>query len=223
MSLVLGPVHHWMYNKIKTTEARETSIADALKAKYGREAEEILNSVYENHPPSNPDTPLEELLENVPIHQGIQELIIKAETREAATIAAFCEKYGDEAKDLIIKTAHDSGVEFGKRALEEKGVTGDCDAEKAFELIQSYLCDGMPCDRGAQVQSEAANRTTWDHTECVHEQYWKDAGASFETMCDMVNSWISGFGEGANSKIKHTREKAIAVGDSDCLNSFELS
>jgi hypothetical protein len=42
-------------------------------------------------------------------------------------------------------------------------------------------------------------------------------------MCDMVNSWISGFGEGANPKIKHTREKAIAVGDSDCLNSFELS
>jgi hypothetical protein len=81
----------------------------------------------------------------------------------------------------------------------------------------------MPCDRGAQVQDEAANRTTWDHTECVHEQYWKDAGASFETMCDMVNSWISGFGEGANPKIKHTREKAIAVGDPDCLNSFELS
>ncbi len=223
MSLVLGPVHHWMYNKIKTTEARETSIADALKAKYGREAEEILNSVYENHPPSNPDTPLEELLENVPIHQGIQDLIIKAETREAATIAAFCEKYGDEAKDLIIKAAHDNGVECGKRALEEKGVSGDCDAEKAFELIQSYLCDGMPCDRGAQVQSESANRTTWDHTECVHEQYWKDAGASFETMCDMVNSWISGFGEGTNSKIKHTREKAIAVGDSECLNVFEIS
>ena len=223
MSLVLGPVHHWMYNKIKTTEAREASVADALKAKYGQEAEEILNSVYGKHPISKPDTPLEELLGDMPIHAGIQELIIKAETREAATVAAFCEKYGDEAKDLIIETAHDNGVEFGKKALEEKQVSGDCDAEKAFELTQSYLCDGMPCDRGAQVQDEAANRTTWDHTECVHEQYWKDAGASFETMCDMVNSWISGFGEGANPKIKHTREKAIAVGDSDCLNSFELS
>ncbi|MGR3302045.1 MAG: hypothetical protein ACUZ8I_06015 [Candidatus Scalindua sp.] len=223
MSLVLGPVHHWMYKKIKTTEAREASVADALKAKYGQEGEELLSSVYEKHPISSPDTPLEELLGDMPIHQGIQELIVKAETREAATIAAFCEKYGDEVKDLIIKAAHDNGVEFGKKAPGEKGVTGDCDAEKAFELIQSYLCDGMPCDRGAQVQEEAPNRTTWDHTECVHEQYWKAAGASFETMCDMVNSWISGFGEGANSKIKHTREKAIAVGDSDCLNVFELT
>ena len=223
MSLVLGPVHHWMYNKIKATEAREASIADALKEKYGREADEVLNSVYDKHPLSNPDTPLEELLENVPIRQGIQDLIIKAETREAATIAAFCEKYGDEAKELVIKAAHDNGVECGKRALVEKGVSGDCTAEKAFELIKSYLCDGMPCDRGAQAQSESADHTTWDHTECVHEQYWKDAGASFETMCDMVNSWISGFGEGTNAKIKHTREKAIATGDSECLNAFELS
>jgi hypothetical protein len=212
-----------MYNKIKTTVAREASVAEALKAKYGQEAEELFNSVYGKYPLPHPDTPLEELLGDTPIHQGIQELIIKAETREAATVAAFCEKYGDEAKDLIIKAAHDNGVEFGKIALKEKEVSGECDAEKAFELIKSYLCDGMPCDRGAQVQEEAANRTTWDHTECVHEQYWKDAGASFETMCDMVNSWISGFGEGANSKIKHTREKAIAVGDSDCLNVFELS
>jgi hypothetical protein len=212
-----------MYNKIKTTVAREASVAEALKAKYGQEAEELFNSVYGKYPLPHPDTPLEELLGDTPIHQGIQELIIKAETREAATVAAFCEKYGDEAKDLIIKAAHDNGVEFGKIALKEKEVSGECDAEKAFELIKSYLCDGMPCDRGAQVQEEAANRTTWDHTECVHEQYWKDAGASFETMCDMVNSWISGFGGGANSKIKHTREKAIAVGDSDCLNVFELS
>jgi hypothetical protein len=212
-----------MYNKIKTTEAREASVADALKAKYGQEAEDILNSVYEKYPCASRIRHLRNCSETMPIHAGIQELIIKAETREAATVAAFCEKYGDEAKDLIIETAHDNGVEFGKKALEEKQVSGDCDAEKAFELIQSYLCDGMPCDRGAQVQDEAANRTTWDHTECVHEQYWKDAGASFETMCDMVNSWISGFGEGANSKIKHTREKAIAIGDSNCLNSFELS
>ena len=48
MSLVLGPVHHWMYKKIQTTEAREAFIVDALKDKYGQEAEEILNSITRN-------------------------------------------------------------------------------------------------------------------------------------------------------------------------------
>jgi hypothetical protein len=223
MSLVLGPVHHWMYKKIQTTEAREAFIVDALKGKYDLEAVKILNAIYKKNPLSDKNASLEEILGNVPIHQGIQNLIINAETREASVISAFCEKYGDEAKELIINAAHDHGVECGKRAVVERGGSGDCTASKAFELIQSYLCDGMPCDRGAQAQSEEDNRTTWDHTECVHEQYWKDVGASFETMCDMLNSWIEGFGEGTNPKIKYTREKAIATGDSMCLSIFEIS
>jgi len=223
MSLVLGPVHHWMYKKVQTTEAREAFIVDALKAKYGQEAEEVLNSVYDKHPLSDKNASLEEILRNVPIHQGIQNLIINAETREASVISAFCEKYGDEAKELVIRSAQEHGVECGKRAVAERGNSCECSASKAFELIQSYLCDGMPCDRGVQAQSEEDNRTTWDHTECVHEQFWKDAGASFETMCDMLNSWIAGFGEGTNPKINYTREKAIAVGDSMCLSVFEIS
>ena len=223
MSLVLGPVHHWMYKKIKTTEAREASIVDTFRDEYGKDADEILDAVYKKHPRPDKNASLEELLGNVPIHQGIQNLIINVEAREAVIIAAFCEKYGDKAKELVITAAHDHGVECGKRAVEERGDRGDCTASKAFEFIQSYLCDGMPCDRGAEVQSEEDDCTTWDHTECVHEPYWKDAGVSFETMCDMLNSWIAGFGEGANPRIKYAREKAIAFGDSTCLSAFEIT
>lgn len=222
MSLVLGPVHHWMYKKIKTTEAREAYIVAKLKGKYCQDADALLNAVYEKHPLPDKNATLEEILGDVPIHQGIQNLIVNVETREASVISAFCEKYGDEARELIIEAAHDQGVECGKRAVEERGTSGECTASKAFELMQSYLCDGMPCDRGAHAQSEEDNRTTWDHTECVHEQYWKNAGASFETMCDMLNSWIAGFGEGVNPKIKYTRDKAIATGDSECLSIFEI-
>jgi hypothetical protein len=222
MSLVLGPVHHWMYKKIQTTEARESFIVNAFKEKYGQSADEILNNVYEKYPPSNPDTPLEELLEGVAIHQGIQELIIKAETREGATIAAFCEKHGDEAKELAIKAAHDCGVECGKAAAQENSEIG-CTASRAFELLSGSFCDGMPCDRGAQVTDESDACTTWDHTDCVHESYWKDAGASFETMCELITSWIAGFGEGVNPQIKHTRGKAIAFGDSECISTYEIS
>lgn len=222
MSLELGPVHHWMYKKIKTTEARESSIANVFKGKYGQEADDVLNKVYEKYPQSNPDTPLEELLEDVPIHQGIQDLIIKSETREAATIAAFCEKYGDEGKELAIKAAHDHGVECGKKAVQESGGNG-CTASRAFELLSNNICDGMPCDRGAQVKTESDTRTTWDHTDCIHESLWKEAGASFEVMCELVTSWIAGFGEGVNPQIKYKREKAIAFGDSECISTYEIS
>lgn len=222
MSLVLGPVHHWMYKKIKTTEGREAFIVNAFKEKYGQEADDVLNKVYEKYPPSDDSKSLEELLEGKAIHQGIQEMIIDVESREAATIAAFCEKHSDEAKEIAIKAAHDNGVECGKKAAADEGGNG-CSASRAFELLQGYFCDGMPCDRGAQVRDESDARTSWDHTECVHEPYWKEAGASFEIMCALATSWIAGFGEGVNPKIKYTRDKAIAFGDSECLSTYEIS
>ncbi len=79
MSSVLGPVNHWMYKKIKTTEARESSVVGALKEKYGQDADDILNKVYEKYPQSDDSKSLEELLEGKAIHPGIQAMIVDAE------------------------------------------------------------------------------------------------------------------------------------------------
>lgn len=223
MSLVLGPIHYWMYGKIKTTEARESAIVSAFKSKYGIEADKILEQVYKKYPKTNGDKPLEELLANKPIHQGIQNLIIEVETREASTIAAFCAKYND-ASSVATEAARKHGISCGKEAVEGKGLTESDrnNTSKAFEIMGDLHCDGMPCDRGAQIVTEAEKRTTWDHESCVHEPYWKNAGANFLTMCNIVNEWIAGFGEGVNSKIKYRREKALAAGDASCLSSFEI-
>lgn|SRR5574341_1539840 len=223
MSLVLGPIHHWMYGKIKTTEARESAIASAFKAKYGAEAEKIFAQVYKKYPKSDSNKSLEELLANKSIHQGIQSIIVDVETREASMIAVFCAKYSDAARTAV-EAARKHGISCGKEAIKSKGLsTADCyNTSKAFEVMGDFHCDGMPCDRGAQIVSESEKRTSWDHESCVHEQYWKTAGANFLTMCNIVNEWIAGFGEGINPKINYKREKALATGDSSCLSSFEI-
>jgi len=73
--------------------------------------------------------------------QGIQNLIISAETRDASSISAFCNKFGNEAKSLVITAAHDHRVGCGKMAVAERGSRGHCTASKAFELIHRFLCD----------------------------------------------------------------------------------
>lgn len=223
MSLVLGPIHHWMYGKIKTTMTREASIVAAFTAKYGAEADKILEAVYKKHPKVDVNQPLEKLLGNKPIHQGIQELIVKTETREASIIAAFCAKYDDTGK-VAGEAARKHGVSCGKEAIKAKGLsTADCsNTSKVFEAMGDYHCDGMPCDRGAHVVSESAKRTAWDHESCVHEAYWKNVGADFLTMCNIIHEWVSGFGEGVNQKIGCRREKAIATKDRSCLSVFEI-
>jgi len=223
MSLVLGPIHYWMFGKIKTTEARESAIVSAFETKYGVEAEMMLEKIFQKHPKSSTTRPLDELLGNKSIHQGIQSLIIDVETREAAIIAAFCNKYSDAVK-VAAEAAHKHGVSCGKEAVKSKGLsTADCNSvSKAFEVIGDFLCDGMPCDRGAQVVSESDKCVSWDHENCIHEQYWKNSGADFLAMCNIINEWIAGFGEGINQKISYKREKAIAAGDKTCLSSYEL-
>ncbi|MGR3311544.1 MAG: hypothetical protein ACUZ77_12330 [Candidatus Brocadiales bacterium] len=223
MSLVLGPVHYWMYKKIQTTEGREAAIVSAFKEKFGETAsEEVINNVYQKFPlPKNGDKPLEEILEGVMIHQGIQNLIVDVETREAATVAAFGKKFGNDANEIAIKAAYEHGISCGQGAAKEKG--NSCNAGEAFELIGNFFCDGMPCDRGAQVVEEGEKRTVWDHNDCVHMSYWQTAEAPAETMCDLITAWIDGFGKGVNPSLTHKREKCIAKGDADCISSFELS
>lgn len=224
MSLVLGPIHYWMYGKIKTTEARECAIISAFKLKYGAEADKILEEVYKKYPKrvSNSGS-LEELLANKSIHQGIQNLLIEGETRESGVVASFCSHYSDAAK-VAAEAAYRHGISCGKEAVKSKGLSiTDCtNTSKVFEVMGDYHCDGMPCDRGAQIVSESDKHTSWDHESCVHEPYWQNTGVDFLTMCTIVNEWIAGFGEGINPKITYTRTKAIAAGDSSCLSSFEI-
>jgi hypothetical protein len=74
----------------------------------------------------------------------MQNLIINAETREASSISAFCNKFGDEAKSLVITVAHDHRVGCGKMAVAERGSRGHCTASKTFELLQIFCA--MECD-----------------------------------------------------------------------------
>ncbi|MFQ5956458.1 MAG: hypothetical protein ACE5KK_01660 [Candidatus Brocadiales bacterium] len=224
MSLVLGPIHHWMHKKIKISEAREKAIVQGLKDKFGQDADTILAEVYKKYPESQNDSKsLEEILEDKPIHAGIQGLIDDVETREAAIIAAFCDKHGDQAKEVASQAAYQHGLSCGQQAVQEKGLgAGDQTPGKAFELLLDNYCDGMPCDRGAQVMDETEKRIVWDHTICIHGKYWEAANAPPKAMCDVLISWISGFGKGINSAISHDRRKCIAHGDQTCESSFEV-
>ena len=50
----------------------------------------------------------------------------------------------------MVKAAYDHGGVCGKMAIKEKGVMV-CDTYRAFEYLGEFLCDGMLCDRGAQI------------------------------------------------------------------------
>lgn len=224
MSLVLGPIHHWMHKKIKISEAREKAIVEALKKKYSKEADALLQEVYKQYPPSQSEgKPLEELLEDKPIHAGIQALIDDVETREAAIVGAFYSKYGEAAKEEACKAAYNHGLSCAQQVLKEKNLgQNGVNPGRAFELLLDNFCDGMPCDRGAQVLDENNQNIVWDHTVCIHGRYWEVTKAPPKAMCNIITSWVSGFGKGLNPSISHERKKCIAYGDDCCVSSYKV-
>ncbi len=213
-----------MHKKIKISEAREKAIVEALKRKYGKDADVILQEVYKKSPPSQHEgKPLEEILEDKPIHAGIQGLIDEVETREAVTVAAFYKKYGDEAKEVASKAAYEHGLKCAQQAAKEKNLGQDgVNPGRAFELLLDNFCDGMPCDRGAQVLDENNKQIIWDHTICIHGRYWEVAQVPPKPMCDIISSWVKGFGKGSNSSIEYERKKCIAYGDDCCVSTYKV-
>lgn len=224
MGLVLGPIHHWQFNKIKIAEAREMALTGVLKREFGSDAGEILQPVYMKFPRTDfTKASLEELIREKALHPGIVGLINTIETREAAIITAFVAEFGKKAVDVINISASEHGMNYGKLAAREKHLdSSTCTTVKVFELLGDYHLDGMPCDRGTQVVTESAENTSWDHIECVHKKNWDKAGASFTILCNYVNSWIAGFGKGIDPAINYQLERTIAGGSEDCLHKYEF-
>ena len=99
MSMFLGPIHYWLFNKIQLVEAREIEVALAFKEKYGDEVTALVDANCAEHRQYYDNaTPLEDMIGATPIHQYLDGAIRQVETREAALLTALIGKYGDEAR-----------------------------------------------------------------------------------------------------------------------------
>ena len=120
MSLFLGPVHFWLYDKIKNQEALTSLIAEH----FGKGAE------YTKQLP-----PLEEVIDEGNIHGWLQSQITDAETRYASLVSVILnenENALDEIKkgDIVIskagdKIAVDGEIIEGSSHFDESFITGE--------------------------------------------------------------------------------------------------
>ena len=82
MSLLLGPIHHWLYRKIRLQEELITTLAEREGARSGDSGK------YETYV-NRELRPLEELIDTDNIHGWLQARIHDAAGRYAALVAAI--------------------------------------------------------------------------------------------------------------------------------------
>ena len=153
MSLFLGPIHYWLYNKIGNQE-RLTSVI-AAKAK---EKDWITDT--DSYTKELPD--LETAIDESNIHGWLQEQIIDAESRFASLVIEI-KKQGINLEEL-----ESIAFDFGKENLPDS----KADVTEIYRHFEDFFVNGMPCDHINIVTDKSENQLSWEMDQDIHGQYW---------------------------------------------------
>ncbi|AGK95513.1 hypothetical protein [Clostridium pasteurianum] len=184
MSAFLGKIHYLLYNKIQLNEDLLGGILNFAEGK-NIPVEEIKSKIYEKYGyPEKRD--LEEAIDQGNIHGWLQEKIQSVENRTAAIVTELINKH-DIKMDDISKIYYDNGKRI-MGAMEVK----DFLPKDLFDIIFTYMLEGMPCDMINEVIFESESEFSWKTTRCIHKQHWDKTGGEVNNFYTLRKAWING-------------------------------
>ena len=198
MSLFLGKIHYWLYNKIKWAEKMEDEIVV-----WAKDAElpvdKWLDEAISKYGEATGDEPLEDVIDTGNIHGWLQERIKSAELRQAHLVTRLVEDK-PESKEDIIKLFENQGRQAAAAYEEEVNVPED-----AFKALNDFIIEGMPCDRVNKVISSDDDKYSWETTACLHKQYWDTVGGDITIFYQLRDSWVKAFIEALEPGFKYSK------------------
>jgi len=200
MSRFLGPIHHWLYNKINLLEDIEKAILRnvANEAQASALEKDLVNTYgpYLNH------APLESLIDQDNIHGWLQNKIKIAELRQSKLIERIISSAGEDAYDQVAEIYADFGKKHGSEAMGEGAQT----PEQIFKNLDNFLLEGMPCDRVNAVTSNTPDQLEWQKDRCVHAPFWNEGGTDVTHYYAFRQAFSKAFVEAANPEFTYNFE-----------------
>lgn len=199
MSLFLGKIHYWLFNKIVWFEDLEEEIIN-LAEKEGLDVDTLSIEINNKYGGRLPKLPLEEMIDTSNIHGWLQEKIHSAEYRLATWAVKILEKEGSQEKleDLYIK----QGLKTANEFIESGKLLNN--AVDIFNAVNDYILDGMPCDRVNEVLSQEEDKVLWKRRICVHKELWDTVGGEVNLFYSLRDLWIKYFVNKVNSNYKYS-------------------
>ena len=167
MSAILGPIHHWLFRKIKiqndlTNVLIATAKDKGLNVSALADTDEKFGSL--------PEGDLGNIIDPTNIHGWLQDKIAIVERRLAYV-----------AKNL---------TEGNADAIGASPVDG-------FEYYENTFVSGMPCDGVNMIVNEDSDELMWQETVDIHKQYWDEVGANVALFYEIRNAVIEGVFDGS--------------------------
>lgn len=181
MSAFLGPIHHWLYKKIQFQNQLTERILELNEIKgFVPDLKNLTDKRYG----SLPEGALEELIDTDNIHGWLQDKVSLVENR-----LAFCVTSILNAE----KTAMDDMMALSRTMGEELAPENIAEAPSAYQALDSYLLNGMPCDHVNQIIDQDSQFFLWEQTTDIHESYWHMVGGDVSYYHRLIFCFMEGF------------------------------
>lgn len=198
MSLFLGKIHYWLFNKIVWFEDLEAEIIRLAKEE-GLDVDNLSKEINNKYGERLPNLPLEEMIDTSNIHGWLQDKIHSAEYRLATWTVKITEK--EKSKEKLEDLYKIQGIKAAKEVIESGKYLNT--AIDIFNAMNDYILDGMPCDRVNEVISQEEYKVLWKRRICVHKEIWDAVNGDVNLFYELRDLWIKAFVNELNNKYKY--------------------
>ncbi len=185
MSAFLGPIHHWLFNKIEVSEKLFSEIL-VLADNKGVDAKALENASIEKFG-NKVVGKLEDNIDTDNIHGWLQARIQSVESR-LAFISTSLVNDNKITNDEFIKVFEDNAMSIAKDLSID-----EINPEGLYNLIFNYLLSGMPCDRVNTVTESSDDALVWVEEIDIHKQYWDTVNGDVSLFHKGIEKWIETF------------------------------
>ncbi|MGL5088868.1 MAG: hypothetical protein ACRC6Z_05380 [Cetobacterium sp.] len=201
MSLYLGKIHYWLFNKILWLQNLEEKIIESAQ-KNRLDIKNAAVEIEKQYGEKIKNKNLDEIIDLNNIHGWLQNTIHTSEGRLAAWVG-FVLKNDISAISNLKIVFEERGVVAANEAKSEAEYSK---APEIYNCITNYILDGMPCDRVNVVTISEENLVSWERRLCVHKEIWEKENVDVKVFYDLRKSWIETFVKNLNPNFKYFEE-----------------
>ena len=186
MSLFLGKIHYWLYNKILLSEKIEEEII-VWANNDGLPAEEWREHISNQYGAPTGGEDLEGIIDTSNIHGWLQQKIGGTELRQAALVTEILSEKQVYMNDLV-----EIYKNQGQLAARDYDNVPDS-PEAMFNALHYCVLECMPCDRVNDVVSSNDDEIVWQTTSCIHKPYWQLVQGDVNNFYILRETWAKAF------------------------------
>lgn len=187
MSLFLGKIHYWLYDKILWFEDLEIEIARWAKEE-NLPIEKWTMDIDQKYGELTGGRPLEDIIDTSNIHGWLQGKILVVEGRQAYLVTQILNENA-QYKDSLIKLFQTQGKADALKYSEVELNT----PEEVYNALNDFILEGMPCDRVNEVVHSDNEEIRWKRTTCLHSEHWSSVDGNVAIFYELREAWIQAF------------------------------